>query len=142
VTRPNWTTVDADVAAFLDDFDANGRLSPEPGRGPADLFADSFLALDPVRAVTLTPGVLAAALPARRRMFDEAGVGEIRRIDASQLRLDDWHTIVSASWSAARANAADLQLKSSFLLRRTADGYEIVVYLNHTDVATALAGSS
>lgn len=135
MNQPGWTTLEPDVAAFLDEYDAHGRSADE---NAATLFADSFLVLDPVRAATVTPAALAAALPARRRMFDNAGVGEFSRTDARQLRLDDRHVLVTADWSAERAGATPLPLTSTFLLRREGSDYRVVVYLNHTDLAAAL----
>jgi hypothetical protein len=128
--------IEPDIAAFLDDYDAYGRDHPGPAPEP---FAATFLALDPAHALTLTPAQLAAALPARRRRFDAAGVGEIHRTGASQLRLDDRHVLVTATWSADRDGADPLALRSSFLLRREGERYQIMVYLNHVDLDSALA---
>jgi hypothetical protein len=129
--------IEPDIAAFLDDYDAYGRdrTGPAPEH---EVFAASFLALDPAHVLTLTPAQLAAALPARRRRFDAAGVGDIHRTGARQLRLDDRHVLVSATWSAARDGADPVMLSSSFLLRREGDAYQIVVYVNHVDLDAAL----
>lgn len=136
--RGHWTPLEPDVATFLDDFDARSAA----GDGGAALFAGTFLALDPVRAVSLTPAVLAAALPARRNMFSQAGLGPAGRVDAWQLRLDDRHVLVAANWAAERSDGRPpLGLASTFLLRREDAGYEVVVYLNHQDLAVALATS-
>ena len=135
MNNPDWTPLDQDVASFLDEYDAHGRSADG---NAARLFADSFLVLDPTRAATVTPAALAAALPARRRMFDNAGVGAFSRTDARQLRLDDQRVLVTADWSAERAGAAPLTLNSTFLLRREGSVYRVVVYLNHTDLAAAL----
>jgi hypothetical protein len=132
-TGPAWTEPEPEVAAFLDDYDSRGDRA-------AGLFAGTFLVLDPARAISLDPAALAAALPARRRMFDAAGVGEISRTGARQLRLDAQHVLVSATWRADRAGSVPLELASTLLLRREPDRYEVVVYLNHTDLAAALAG--
>jgi hypothetical protein len=125
-----WTPLDPDVSAFLDAYDS--------GDAPA-LFADTFLALDPARAVAVTPAQLTAALPARRAMFDRAGVGAMSRTGARQQRLDERHLLVNADWSAPRTAAEPLHLTSTFLLRREGDRFQILVYLNHTDLTAALA---
>jgi hypothetical protein len=134
-----WTPLDPDIDAFVDEYD---RRSAEPGADATTLFAASFLALDPARAVTLTPAMLAAALPTRRGMFDAAGVGAIRRTDACQLRLDDHHVLVSVDWTAERADRDPLRLESAFLIRREPDGPRILVYLNHHDVAALLSAGT
>lgn len=136
MTTSDWAAPEPDIQAFLDEFDRRSG----GGGGAAALFAAQFLAVDPVRALVLTPEVLAGALPGRRKMFDAAGVGEIRRGEARQLRLDDRHLLVAAEWSAERAGAAPLRLASTFLVRREPDGPRILVYLNHHDVAALLAG--
>jgi len=134
-----WTVLDPDIEALLDEYD---RRSDEPGTGATALFAANFLALDPVHAVTLTPAILAAALPARRAMFEAAGVGAIRRARACQLRLDDTHALVNVNWTAERSGQQPLQLDSTFLVRREPDGLRIVVYLNHHDVTALLSASA
>jgi hypothetical protein len=134
-----WSPLDADIKDFVDEFD---RRSAGSGTETTALFASNFLALEPARAVALTPAILAAALPARRGMFDAAGVGDIRRADARQLRLDDQHIIVSVDWTAERAGRNPLRLESTFLVRREPDGPRIVVYLNHHDIAAMLSAGS
>lgn len=131
MTLPGWTPISPRTRAFLDDYDAAGRA---PGGDLGAVFADTFLALDPSHAVSLTPAMLAAALPARRRLFDDAGVGELRRADARELRLDDRHRLVRAEW-VALADGREVRLVSTLLVRDA----EIVVYLNHTDPREALA---
>ncbi|MGW4210414.1 hypothetical protein ACWEIJ_20665 [Lentzea sp. NPDC004789] len=133
MTTPDWTSPEESVAAFLDDYD---RLGSDGG-GLDGVFAATFLALDPHRALALTPQQLGAALPARRKMFADAGVTALRRQSARQQRLDDRHVLVSAEWLAERA-AGPLTVASTFLLRQEDDRHEIVVYLNHTDLAQLL----
>jgi hypothetical protein len=135
----SWGPLEADIEAFVDEFD---RRSAGPGTGTTALFATNFLALEPARAVALTPAMLAAALPARRGMFDAAGVGDIRRADACQLSLDNQHVLVSIDWIAERAYGDPLRLESTFLVRREPDGPRIVVYLNHHDVAEMLSAGT
>ncbi len=128
-----WHAPTEDVAAFLADFD-NRRTDS----GTGDQFAERFLAVDPANVTVLTPAMLAAALPARRRKFQDAGVGEVRRREARQLELDEQHLLVAAEWDAERAGRQPIRLESTFLLRREATGMRILVYLNHHDVAAQL----
>jgi hypothetical protein len=132
-----WSDPDPDVRAFLDDFDERGA---DPDGSSEQLFAATFLAADPSFAVPLTPEQLAGTLPARRAMFEAAGVGAVRRRRAQQLRLDDRHVLVSGTWSADRAGGA-LELSSTLLLRSEPDGYRVLVYLNHHDISALLASS-
>ncbi len=130
-----WTAPDAEIAAFLDEFDEH---SATPGGDATALFGPTFLVLDPAHALTMTPSALASALPARRRMFEQAGVGTVRRFAASQLRLDDRHMLISADWNADRTTGSPLRLSSTFLVRRESEGWRVLVYLNHIDVAALL----
>jgi hypothetical protein len=135
----SWMDLDVDLAAFFDNYDRANATSEDGKVAVASLFAATFLAVDPQRAVAIAPDLLAAALPSRRRMFDDAGVGPIRRLAARQLTLDDRHVLVSADWTATRTGREDLRLSSMFLLRREPDGLRILVYLYHSDVAALLA---
>ncbi|MFB9450140.1 hypothetical protein Dvina_28215 [Dactylosporangium vinaceum] len=123
-----WTPLDADVAAFMAEYDS----------GSLHLFASPFLALDPARAVAVTPAQLGAALPARRAMFDRAGVGPLQRTTTRQQRLDDKHILVGAAWSADRTSGEPFTTTATLLLRREDTTFQIMVYLNHTDLAAAL----
>jgi hypothetical protein len=134
-----WTPLDPDIDGFVNEYD---RRSAQPGAEATTLFAASFLALDPARAIALSPAMLAKALPARRSMFDAAGVGTIQRTDARQLRLDDQHILLSVDWTAERTGRDPLRLESTFLIRREPDGPRILVYLNHHDVAALLTAGA
>jgi hypothetical protein len=134
-----WGPLDPDIEAFIEEYD---RRSAEPGAGTTALFAPSFLVLDPGHALTLTPAMLAAALPSRRGLFDAAGVGAIRRAGTCQLPLDDAHAMVSVDWIAERTGREPLRLESTFLIRREPDSLRIVVYLNHHDVTTLLSAGT
>jgi hypothetical protein len=131
---PSWTSLEPAIDAFLDDFDARGA---DPQGRSDELFAPTFLVLDPARAVALTPQQLAAMLPARRAMFAKAGVGAVRRQDVRQLRLDERHVLVAGEWAAEREGET-LTLSSTFLLRSEPGGYRVLVYLNHRDLSAVL----
>ena len=135
--NPTWTRLEPDISAFLDEFD---ELAADPQGGSHELFAPTFLAVDPNHALALTPGQLAATLPARRAMFAAAGVREVHRQDARQLRLDDRHVLVAGHWSAER-DTGPVTLSSTLLLRAEPSGYRVLLYLNHHDV-TALLGTA
>lgn len=130
----SWTSLEPAIDAFLNDFDAR-RADPH-GRSD-ELFAPTFLALDPARAVAVTPQQLGAMLPVRRAMFAKAGVGTVRRKDARQLRLDERHVLVAGEWAAERESGT-LTLSSTFLLRSEPGGYRVLVYLNHHDLTAVL----
>jgi hypothetical protein len=113
-----WTTPEPAISSFLDDFDERGS---DPDGGSEELFYPIFLAVDPTDAISLTPEQLAATLPARRAMFGNAGVAQVRRRGARRLRLDDRHVLVAAEWTAEREGGAPLRLFSSLLVRSEPD---------------------
>ncbi|MFG3292699.1 hypothetical protein ACGF3G_28330 [Streptomyces sp. NPDC048179] len=130
-----WKPLESDIDAFLTEFQ---RRSDSPEPDSAEQFAGSFLAADPNSATVLTRTLLAASLPARRAMFDNAGIGAVRCVDAAQLDLDEHHLLVTADWDAERVGSESLRLESTFLLRRGEEGLRILVYLNHRDITALL----
>jgi ketosteroid isomerase-like protein len=107
-------------------------------------FAPEFLSLDPNKVTALARDDMLVALPRRRALFDSIGAAKAELADVDELRLDERHTLVRTSWTMAvprggRAGAAELVLRSTFLLRREAASWQIVVYLNHADVAALVA---
>lgn len=132
----SWQPLAPDIDAFLTEYE---RENPD---APGTQFADQFLATDPARALVLSREALLAALPARRKMFDQAGIGPIRRVAATQLELDATHLLVTSDWAADRADAEPLMLESTFLIRRDGDDLSILVYLNHNDIMELLTRKS
>lgn len=137
VITSTWKSVDADIEAFLTNYE---KFGDTPGAGAATPFAEQFIATDPQQATVVSPEMLIASLPARRKMFEQAGIGKIRRVGAAQLDLDAHHSLVNTEWEADRWGGDPLRLESTFLLRRAADGPRILVYLNHHDITALLAG--
>lgn len=131
-----WKPLDPDIEAFLTAYEKFGD-TPEPDAGTP--FAEHFIATDPQRATMVSPAMLVASLPARRKMFEQAGIGAIHRTGAAQQDLDAHHVLVTTEWEAERATGDPLRLESTFLLRREADGPRILVYLNHHDITALLA---
>ena len=132
----SWKPLDPDIRDFLTEFQRRGDESEADDGG---YFAEQFLTTDPNRAAVVTRAMLIASLPARRKMFEAAGVGTVRCVDASQLDLDEYHVLVTTDWEAERPGNPSLRLESTYLLRREADGPRVVVYLNHRDLTTLLA---
>ena len=128
-------TISLDISEFLDAYD---RLRATDRTAVAKLFNPTFLVLDPSTATALTPAVLAGVLPARKRMFESAGIRATRRTNAREQRLDELHSLVQVEWVAERESGAGITLSSTFVLRRSVEGMRIVVYLNHRDVRALL----
>ena len=78
------------------------------------------------------------SLPLRRKLFADADVGAPQLVRAEQLDLDPLHKLIRTSWRAPRTDRPDVILESTFLVRRT-EPAQILVYLNHKDLAELLA---
>ncbi|MET9019148.1 nuclear transport factor 2 family protein [Actinopolymorpha sp. NPDC004070] len=116
---------------FFERFDTSG----------ADVFHEQFLSLDPARAAVVTRDQLRAVLPRRAQMFGSVGATGTRLRDLDARPLDELHALVETHWDVdfADENAEPLTLHATYLLRRTDDGWSVVVYLNHQDIGGVIA---
>lgn len=141
MTSSSAPDVRPDVLAFLERFAAVGRSAD--GEAQRELWAETFLSLDPLRAVAVPREAMLAALPRRRELFESIGATTSELVEVEETLLDDQHTIVRSLWRwplpTANGLESDLRLKSTFLLRRDESNWKIVVYLNHQDVAAVIA---
>ena len=129
------------MRAFLSRFrEAGDRLDIDTLR---DCFLETFLSLDPNTALTLDREVMLAALPKRRALFDSIGAGDAQLVRMDELALDQTHALVRTLWTMPLSPSDDakreLPLESTFLLRRTSEGWKIAAYLNHQDIAATVA---
>ena len=131
-----WKPLDPDVEAFITEFQRRGD---DPDADTGEQFAEQFLNADPTHAGVVTRDMLVAALPARRKIFEKAGVAGLRRVATSQLDLDARHLLVTTDWDADRPGQPSLRLESTFLVRRESHGLCILVYLNHHDIVALLS---
>jgi hypothetical protein len=109
-------------------------------------FAETFLNLDPRTCSPVPREALIQALAGRAQLFGSIGVEALELTELSETPLDDLHTLVATTWTARFSPGADdaepLVLPSQFLLRRSGDSWQIVVYLNSTDLAAVFASRS
>ena len=134
-------TARPDVLEFFDRYRRGADTSdPEVTR---ECFADTFLSLDPRNATPVPREALIKALSGRAQLFGSIGVEGLELTELSETPLDDLHTLVSTVWTARFAPGVDdaepLVLPSQFLLRRSGDSWQIVVYLNSTDLTAVFA---
>ncbi|NUP73469.1 MAG: hypothetical protein HOQ07_02250, partial [Sinomonas sp.] len=107
-------TLAPDVQAFLEQ--------------PVIEFAEVFMNADPNHCAPVEKAQLAAALPARRAMFEAAGIDSLRLVDGSSEELTDGYVLARTIWRAEPAQEPGLELRSTYILRRRADGVEVVFY--------------
>ena len=112
-----------DVREFLRRFrDAGDQLDLDAIRAS---FAPEFLSLDANSVTALGRDAMLVALPRRRALFDSIGASTAELAEVTELPLDERQTLVRTSWTMAlsrdgRAGAAEMVLRSTFLLRREA----------------------
>jgi ketosteroid isomerase-like protein len=133
--------LDQQVRRFFDAFSAASDQLDTAALG--GLFADPFLAADPAGAQPVPRELFLKALPRRAELFGAAGIGRVVLDDVTHEALDDTYVLARTTWRAERAadggEPAQVRLASTFLLRREGDGLQVVLYLNHQDLAEVLS---
>ena len=105
----------------------------------AELFAETFLAADPAGAQPVPRRAFLAALPRRADLFAAAGISRVVLTGLQHQALDDTYVLARTDWRAERTEASTpVRLSSTFILRRDADRLQVVLYLNHQDLARTL----
>jgi hypothetical protein len=86
--------------------------------------------------VALSRQALLAALPRRKQRFEAIGSDGLELADISEIPLDDLHTLVRTSWHLRMHEPprGPICLRSTFILRKDAEAWRIVLYLNHQDM--------
>ncbi len=103
-----------------------------------EMFADPFLYADPSGAHPVPREAFLKSLPARVRMFADAGVGRARLTAVDQQRLDDHYLLVRTEWEAPRLAGGDpVHLSSSYLMHDDGARLQVVAYLNHQGLQAA-----
>jgi hypothetical protein len=75
-------------------------------------------------------------------MLQAIGHRSTRLVSVHEAKLDERHSMVRTAWKwrfePLGAEANEITLESTVILRRSSDGLRIVFYLNHEDIMTAL----
>lgn len=128
---------EAGIATLFAEFEEASRC--EDWERFDRLFLPTFLSLDPSTAAPVERRALIAFLPHRRGLFESAGASGTHLSSLEVDRLDPAHALARTTWSVdfARPHAA-VTLRSTFIVRRTEDGWRIAVYLNHESLPELL----
>ena len=129
--------VDAEIDAVFAEF-ASASRDEQWDRFDA-LFLPSFFNLDPTSAGPVERQALIAFLPRRRGLFESVGATgtELASLDVTE--LDPRHALARTTWTVLYDGPHDpVTLRSTYLLRRTDDGWRIAVYLNHESLLEIL----
>jgi hypothetical protein len=117
--------------------DVESFLTPSPKR-----FAEVFMNADPNHCGPVDLAALKAALPRRRALFESAGAGPLRLVAGEDQDLGDGYVLARTTWKTRLRDGEELELRSTYILRRGAEGFEIVFYLNHQDLPALLTAHS
>jgi hypothetical protein len=128
--------------AWLDSFLAvtGGPAGADPGGPLDDLFAEVFLNGDPAGSAPVPRAALRQALPARERLFTDAGLGHPQLESVTYTPLGGHYGVLLTTWrvSALDGVGRSVQLRSSFVLRLEHERVEAVAYLNDQDLRSVL----
>jgi ketosteroid isomerase-like protein len=130
--------LDGQVQAFFDTFAAaSDQLDVDRLAG---LFAGTFLAADPAGAQPVPRQAFLHALPRRAELFAAAGITRVVLAELQYHALDDTYVLAKTLWHGERARGSTpVRLSSTFILRRDGDRLQVVLYLNHQDLARTLS---
>jgi ketosteroid isomerase-like protein len=126
-----------EVAAFLARFERNAN-GGDAGEVAAQ-FADTFMAADASGARAVPSFALLKAIPERRKMFERLGSSVTTLASVEEMRLDERYVLLRLEWLMKfEPGGREITLRSTFVVHRAEDGWKIVFYLNHEDLATVL----
>jgi hypothetical protein len=99
------------------------------------------MAADASGARAVPSAALLKAIPERRKMFERLGTSVTTLTLVEEMRLDDRYVLLKTEWLMKfEPGGREVRLRSTFVLHRSEDGWKVVFYLNHEDLA-ALVGA-
>jgi len=108
----------------------------------AKLYTESFLVAGPNGVQVVKASDLAHIVPKRKQMLDAAGCGDAKLVSLNETRLDDHYSMVRAEWrwrvNCGDSESPEITLPSTYIVRRSGEGLQIVFYLAHGDITAAL----
>jgi hypothetical protein len=107
-----------------------------------NLFADPLIVASSNGAQVVKASDLARMIPKRKEMLDAAGCGTAKLVSLNETALDDHYSMVRAEWRwrvTSRGNESqEITLPSTYIVRRSSEGLQIVFYLAHGDITAVL----
>jgi hypothetical protein len=112
-------------------------LSDDPAKAAA-YFADHFLAAGPQGPMMVPAAAFAQRLPARKQLFNDAGLTSTELTSRRDLRLGDRYVLVETEWTMnflpENQPSTNLAVSSSFLIDMGSSEPRIVAYIPHQDI--------
>jgi hypothetical protein len=126
-----------EVSAFLASFERNANSGDAVE--VAAQFADTFMAADASGARAVPSSALLRAIPERRKMFEQLGSSVTTLASVEEMRLDDRYVLLKMEWLMKfESGSREVTLRSTFVVHRSDEGWKVVFYLNHEDLAAVL----
>jgi ketosteroid isomerase-like protein len=128
-----------EVSAFLARFERNANSGD--AEEVVAQFADTFMAADANGARAVPSSAMLRAIPERRKMFERLGNSVTTLASVEEMRLDERYVLLRLEWLMKfEPGGREVRLRSTFVLHHSEDGWKVVFYLNHEDLA-ALVGA-
>jgi len=123
-------SLDTQLRNFFDEFSRSRNALDLATLGRC--FDEVFLAADATGTKVVPRPAFLQALPRRAQMFADAGIGQAVLESLTHQELDGHYVLVRTAWTAPRTDGSgQVDLASSFLLRRDGDQLRIVAYITH-----------
>ena len=120
----------AEIAQFFEDFDAAARA--EDWSRYRDLFLPQFMNIDPGQTGAIYRDALIAFLPQRKSLFERAGASGTALTSLDVDSLDAHHAVARTAWEVLFNQPRDpVILRTTFLLRKEEERWQIAVYVSH-----------
>ena len=103
----------------------------------AACFAPDFLYAGPDGARAMDLAGFAEALPRRRELFERSGHRGTRLVAVRSQAITSVYTLAETEWSFL-FDQAEITNTASFLLQKSGDGWKIVLYLPHQEIASLM----
>lgn len=132
--------VEPTMRAFFEAFEASSATGDAASL--AKLYTASFVVAGPNGVHVVKASDLAHIVPKRKQTLGAAGCGDAKLVSLNETRLDDHYSMVRAEWrwqvNCGDSESPEITLPSTYIVRRSSEGFRIAFYLAHGDIVAVL----
>ena len=132
--------VDPTMRAFFEAFE--NRSAKGDAASLAKMYSESFMVAGPYGVQVVKASDLEQIIPKRKQILKAARCTDAKLVSLSETRLDDHHSMVRAEWrwqvNCGDSESPEITLPSTYIVRRSSEGLQIVFYLAHGDITAVL----
>ncbi len=125
-------------------FERMQSPSASADANPAAMFAPTVMVAGPAGARVVTAGEMLQAIAKRKQLFASAGHQRTTLVAFEARDLSDRYALVHTEWRWEFQGSGEgptvVALPSTFLVDRSGDAPQVVVYLMHHDIGEVLRG--